>query len=149
MVMGKLLLVLVILLIFYVFLRLLERLNRRRKTSGEDVFPVTLLLVVKDQEEWVEGFLRKAADCRKRWQPAMEMVVVDDHSQDGTVDILQRLREICSFELVLPSEGGGSFEAGLAGCRGAAVLCFDARGLKGNELLRAPLFNIFALFSRR
>jgi len=146
---GKLLLVLVILLIFYGFLRLLERLSRGRKSSGEACFPMALLLVVKDQEEWVEGFLRKVADCRKRWRPAMEMVVVDDHSQDRTADILQRLRESCGFELVLSVNGGGSFDAGLSGRQGAAVLCFDARGLRGNELLRAPLFNIFALFARR
>ncbi|MFF5900509.1 glycosyltransferase [Streptomyces argenteolus] len=51
---------------------------------------VTFLLAVKDEVDGIEACVRSmaASDC-----PGVRIVVVDDHSQDGTGAVLDRLRE--------------------------------------------------------
>jgi hypothetical protein len=92
--------------------------------------------MMKDQEPWVEGFMRKLFRVAREIQ-VLDLLVVDDGSNDQTQEVLSRLQRTYSFNLALASDlndmavvrvrAGGHF--------------FDVRGLTGSDLIRAPLFS--------
>lgn len=114
--------------------------NHRPTGSGR----VKLVITVKDQEPWVEGFVRKLFFCVKN-KPGLDVVIVDDFSWDRTPDILKRLARVYPLTVLSVGESDrsntsgscvfGAQESGFAG-----VLHFDVRGLSGKALLDAPLF---------
>lgn len=121
---------------------LLRRLGAGVKGNFVGSGSVRVVIIVKDQEPWVEGFIRKLFRCMKS-VPRGEVLVVDDASRDGTVEVLNRLRRDYSFEVVSPGAGNAAESViGAAGApdKSAEVLRFDVRGLRGKDLLRAPLF---------
>jgi len=92
-----------------------------------------LILRFADQEEAVEGFLRKVAwwaGCSGR---RIELVVMVDSSRDLTEAIVRRLARDLGFHV--PS--GGCLGKPAAGTR-----CFDARRLTGSQLARLPLASL-------
>lgn len=91
-----------------------------------------VVIVVRDQESWVEGIIRKAFHCLPR--TPLRVQVADHCSRDGTPDLLRRLQRHYPFEILTRREAGG--ESVYAG-----TLCLDFRGLKGRELLQSPLFS--------
>ncbi|MFC8228697.1 glycosyltransferase [Streptomyces sp. NPDC057287] len=69
----------------------------RVRPGPEESFPrltanpsVSFLLAVKDEVDGIEACVRSmaASDC-----PGVRIIVVDDHSQDGTGEVLNRLRD--------------------------------------------------------
>lgn len=90
-----------------------------------------VVIIVKDQEPWVEGLIRKTFRCLRR--TAYPVQVVDDCSGDGTIRLLERLRKHYRFEILFSEEA-----ADKKGQTGAIV--YDFRGLKGRELFSSPLF---------
>ena len=75
-----------------------------------------------------------------------EVLLVDDFSRDGTLEVLKRLQKYYPFE-ILP--GGRCAGRTVEGAAEAGELCFDVRGLRGKELLNAPLFCRLSRVSRR
>lgn len=93
---------------------------------------IKLVITVKDQEPWVEGFVRKLFYCIHN-KSGLDVVIVDDFSYDRTPDILKRLARVYPFKF--NTCGSCAQETDFAG-----VLHFDVRGLSGKDLLDAPLF---------
>lgn len=121
---------------------MLRKLGADVKDSSVGSGSARVVIIVKDQEPWVEGFIRNLFRCIKN-TPRAELLVVDDGSRDGTPEVLSRLRRHYSFELLFTGAGNAAETAiGAAGAQGelADTLSFDVRGLRGKELLRAPLF---------
>ncbi len=105
---------------------------------------VKVVVIVRDQELWVEGFICKLFSRIKN-MPQAEVLVVDDYSSDQTPQILSCLQNKYSFEFL----GAGETVAVDEPKNMAGVIRFDARGLKGKELLRAPLFCHLSCLNRR
>jgi glycosyltransferase involved in cell wall biosynthesis len=104
-----------------------------RKAENETV---RFFIILKNQEPWVEGFVRKLFRLAGG-MPGLEIVVVDDGSSDQTLHILKRLQRAYPFALEPAREladiAGGGDPAGSYN--------FDARGLTGRDLLNAPVFS--------
>jgi len=109
-----------------------KRLESNRKPVND---ALRLAIIVKDQELWVEGFLRKLFRLA-RGISGLEIVVIDDDSKDRTLNIVERLQRSYSFDLSFARGPGDIAEKRVpAGSR-----LFDARGLTGRDLLNAPVF---------
>lgn len=92
-----------------------------------------VVIIVKDQEPWVEGVIRKAFRCLPR--VSLRLQVLDDCSRDATISLLQRLARDYPFEMI--SEKIDPIDE-------PALLRLDFRGLKGRELIRSPLFSLLS-----
>lgn len=90
-----------------------------------------VVIIIKDQEPWVEGVIRKTFRCMKR--TAYPVQVVDDCSGDGTFGLLERLRKYYRFEILYGEEAADKK-------RQTSAIVYDFRGLKGRELFNSPLF---------
>lgn len=98
----------------------------------------TVIIVVKDQEPWVEGFIRKIFYLIKN-TPWIRIQVIDDGSCDSTLEILKCLQRQYPFELLSVKDEKIMESSGSAN-RFSNTKQFDVRGLTGKDLLRAPLF---------
>ncbi|OAT80193.1 hypothetical protein [Desulfotomaculum copahuensis] len=117
---------------------------------------VKLVVMVGGQDSAVEGFLRRLAARRNAFWPRLEiLVVVDGHRDDATLSIAR----ILGREAALPALTAEQTPAGLRPA--VAAMCgrlpgeprdgrtggvrpvwyYDARGLQGRGLLRAPVFS--------
>ncbi|MFH8759016.1 glycosyltransferase [Streptomyces atroolivaceus] len=76
----------------------------RVRPGPEETFPplpanpmVAFLLAVKDEVDGIEACVRSmaASDC-----PGVRIIVVDDHSQDGTGDVLRRLEDELAITVI-------------------------------------------------
>lgn len=119
----------------YLLIRLRAGANGRPVGSGV----ARVLIIVKDQEPWIEGLIRKLFRCIKR-TPWVEVLVLDDCSRDGTTEVLGRLQRYFSFKLCSTGVEGTAIGVAEAGGVFAGALRLDVRKLKGKDLLRAPLF---------
>ncbi|MCG0277430.1 MAG: hypothetical protein L5656_02710 [Thermanaeromonas sp.] len=96
-----------------------------------------LLLLVKDQEEIIEGILRFILWWRSLTGYWLEVVVVDCGSTDDTPRILERFNfpyPVCRVEGIF--EGKGKEKAGFSDClRGSyEFFTWDLRGLASGRL---------------
>jgi hypothetical protein len=111
--------------------------DRYRKPGGETA---SLVIMIKDQEPWVEGFMRKLF-CLTRGTPDLEIQVVDDGSSDLTREVLARLQRVYPFGLSHElNDMAGRWNS-------AGGYVFDVRGLNGSNLLNAPVFSQLKAFS--
>jgi len=101
----------------------------------------TVVIIVKDQEPWVEGLIRKIF-CLIKSAPWVRVQVVDDGSCDKTLEILRCLQRRYPFELLSVEDGKAGTIIKSNGGRNkfSNTLQFDVRGLTGKDLLRSPLF---------
>jgi len=96
--------------------------------------------LVKDQEEWMEGFVRKLYRVIKD-SDRLEVCLVDDGSRDRTTDILKRLERVYPLRtLSVEEDNKTNSSVPVSEFESAVVMRFDVRGLKGRELLNSPLF---------
>lgn len=110
--------------------------DRRLSRSGR----VNVWIIVKNQELWIEGFIRKLFRLIKD-SAGLQLYILDDCSCDRTAEILHRLGRIYPIQVHSAGEGGSLNNCGAAaGSEPAGDLRFDVRSLKGRELLNAPLF---------
>lgn len=97
-------------------------------------------IIVKNQESWIEGFIRKLFRVIKD-SAGLQVNILDDCSCDRTAEILHRLGRIYPIQVHSRGEGEDVNNYGAAADSDpAAALRFDVRPLKGRELLNAPLF---------
>lgn len=110
---------------------------KKEQLSGPGAIKVWI--IVKNQEPWIEGFVRKLFRIIR--DPAcLDVYIADDCSCDRTAEILHRLGRIYPLQILSaneerPNNGGSAAESEPAG-----AMRFDIRGLAGRELLNAPLF---------
>lgn len=127
----------------YLLIRL--RAGAKGKPVGPGVNRV--LIIVKDQEPWVEGFIRKLFCCINR-TPWVEVLVLDDCSRDGTAELLGHLQRYYPFKLWPVDVEGTATGAVEADGKFAGALRLDIRALKGKALLCAPLFYQVSQFTQ-
>lgn len=110
--------------------------DRRLSKQGR----IDIRILVKNQEEWMEGFVRKLYRAIKD-SDRLEVCLVDDGSNDRTTDILKRLERIYPLRMHFGEEDKKiNYCGSVSEFEPAVVMLFDVRGLKGRELLNAPLF---------
>src|SRR6266496_992116 len=101
--------------------------HRRVRRPPPDHQPfVTVLIAAYNEAAVIEKTLRSVRESR---HPALEVVVVDDGSTDGTRDILHRIAATWPALRVIQGRHGGKARAlnsGLAAARGEVVVTFDA-----------------------
>jgi len=107
----------------------LSKLGKRYREASEEV--VRFVIMMKDQEPWVEGFVRKLLRL-SRGVPFLKIVIIDDGSSDQTGEVLARLQRAYPYDL----EGGTVVSGNPAGGH-----FFDVRGLTGNDLLNSLVFS--------
>jgi len=111
-------------------------------SGGQGKNPVAgVIIIVKNQEPWIEGFIRRLFWSMK--STPRSVLVVDDCSCDGTLEVLGRLQRRYPFEL-FPVKAGDDVWTVVESK--VNMMLFDARGLKGKELLFAPLFSRLSRF---
>lgn len=92
--------------------------------------PLGLLILTRNQEEHVEGFVRDLMALVRREKLPCELLLVDLNSTDGTPAILERLAREEHIRLMkLPSEEPGpAYEAAHFLCSGKVAMVVDLRG---------------------
>ena len=112
----------------------------QKSTLIKNIIPMKLVVLVKNQEEGIEFFIRRIMAERHRHAKGIELVVIDTGSSDDTPEILSRMSSMFNFQLVEISEENESCYTNTDEEKGSQSFCFDARGMSGLELARAPLF---------
>lgn len=98
----------------------------RRKWLEEGRRPErSLILVVRNQQEMIEGVLRKIARMQRESHTSIELVVIDNGSRDETPGIITRLaRTTGGFSFVIVEccrEMSRMVELGIETCRGEKI----------------------------
>ena len=127
---------LVLLLLLAVLLPAAFYLAGRVAVASKTRAQMRVVIVVKDQELWVVGFLRKLFFLAGQW-PEFEVQVADGGSRDQTPEMLLRLQRLYHFDLLLrhnpddtPAENGR-----------VHIQVVDVSGLAGHDLINAPVFS--------
>lgn len=94
------------------------------KTNVDQIPKLSLLFLVKNQQDVIEGLIRKA--FAETYSQNVEIVAIDFGSTDQTKLILQRLADNVSIlRFVQLSEGQINSTIALSFCRGKKIYCFD------------------------
>lgn len=103
---------------------------RALRLKGRPTPVLSLLVLTRNQEEQVEGFIRDLLTLVRREKTPYELVLVDLNSSDGTPAILERLADDEHVRLMkLPSdEPGAAYEAAHFLCTGKVSMVVDLRG---------------------
>lgn len=113
--------------------------------------PVSMLVVLRNRAVDVEYLIRRLASWRKHQWVDLEVVVVDDGSEDDTANILRGLQQNLSFRLVTldaaeapenPFQKDRALMTGLLHCHNALVWMVDLRKLP-QGLLAEKVFRVF------
>lgn len=142
----KLLIVSIVLLTVagVILLRRLARFKMRRDGTAN----ISIVIIVKDQEQWIEGFVRKLF-IQIKYISRAKVLFINDGSSDKTPEVLSCLQKCYPFELL--SVAGDQPEINMMNLVDAnklfpVLVKFDARGLKEKDLLNAPLFSHLSRF---
>ena len=113
------------------------RICKKERLSGPS--GIKVWIIVKNQEPWIEGFVRKLFRII-RGSVCLKVYIADDCSGDSTAEILYRLGRIYPMQTL---SVGGELENGSQAAESGPgrALRFDVRSLTGRELLNAPLFS--------
>ncbi|MEW6066292.1 glycosyltransferase family 2 [Desulforamulus profundi] len=113
--------------------------------------PVSMLMVLRNRAADVEYLMRRLESWRRYQWVNLEVVVVDDGSEDDTADILKGLQQNLSFRFVSlepeslpehPFRKDRAFMTGLLHCQNALVWVVDLRKLP-QGLLAEKVFRVF------
>ncbi len=104
------------------------------KSLGEKLPAVSWVLLVKDQEQVIEGLLRQLTNICRDDPHISDLFVVDQGSRDTTVEIARRLSANNREFVVLEKTGNRGLDSIIEKCRGRAICIFDLKRLKAGEL---------------
>ncbi|SHK77391.1 glycosyltransferase family 2 protein [Desulforamulus aeronauticus] len=111
--------------------------------------PVSMLVVLRNRERDIEYLMRRLESWRKHQWVELEVLVVDDGSEDDTRRILTALQGKCNFRLITVtddkhnvSQGDQARQVGLLHCHNALVWLVDLRRLP-QGLLAEKVFRVF------
>jgi len=89
---------------------------------------VSIIIPAKDEIRVIEGAVRSA--CGQDYPGGVEVIVVDDHSTDGTSEALARLASALPLTVVQTRPGSigkaAALQVGVAHSRGELIAVFDA-----------------------
>lgn len=139
---------LVLILAGYGVLRLVQDVMAAFRTRPGP--PVSMLVVLRNREQDVEYLMRRLASWRKHQWVELDLVVVDDSSDDDTGLILRGLQQKIPFRLValeptVEGAGSGADQAmmtGLLHCHNALVWLVDFRKAP-RGILSERVFRVF------
>lgn len=97
-----------------------------------------LVVVVENQEEGIEFFIRRIMAELRRRVFRTDVVLVDTGSCDDTPRILRRMSGMFGFEFLEMNKEENNYFLGFLSRQ--PVFYYDVRGMSGLELARAPLF---------
>jgi len=116
-------------LVLLVFVLIVLKLTRRRWWRKEHRPEKSLILVVRNQQEMIEGILRKATYLRNGNAANTELIVIDNGSRDETPGIIARLaRYSGGFIFINTARDTGpqeTVELGVEMSRGEKICYFD------------------------
>ena len=115
---------------------------------------MSLVIAVKDKESLIEGLIRSMVNFRLLASGVgFEIVAVDDHSQDATPEILDKLsRRYPHLRVVRMTETGSfgsALEVGFFLCKSPVAVMCDARGPIDLRTMVEILFTLFGGKPRR
>ena len=112
--------------------------------------PVSMLVVLRNRQQDVEYLMRRLESWRRHQWVELEVLVVNDGSEDDTGSILTSLQEKCNFRLItvahdahtVEPQGDQAMQVGLLHCHNALVWLVDLRKLP-QGLLAEKVFRVF------
>ncbi|AQS60323.1 glycosyltransferase [Desulforamulus ferrireducens] len=112
--------------------------------------PVSMLVVLRNRELDVEYLMRRLQAWSGHQWAELDIVVVDDGSEDDTPRILAALQTKCNFRLITldrqgqasEQQGDRALQSGLLHCHNALVWLVDLRKLPPS-LLAEKVFRVF------
>lgn len=118
------------------------------RTHPAGAVDLNIVIIVKDQEQWIEGFVRKLF-FRIRGLPYCKVFFINDGSTDKTPEMLFFLQNYYPFELLSGSEINS--ESDIIKIVDPqkllpTILKYDTRGFTEKEFLCAPLFSHLSRF---
>lgn len=137
---------LVVILAGYGVFRLVQDVISACKTQPGP--PVSMLVVLKNRSQDVEYIIRRLAAWRKHQWVQLDLVVVDDGSEDDTALILAGLQQKITFRIVVLDNGQKKEDhaidkgmvTGLLHCHNSLVWLIDLRkiptGLQAEKVFR-------------
>lgn len=146
-----------VLAVFGGVILLLGVLRRRPAPGSWTRLPtVSLIIPAKDEVRVIEGAVRSA--CAQDYAGGLEVIVVDDHSTDGTAERLQHLAADLPVRVVHTPPGSigkaAALQVGVAASRGEAIAVFDADARLGPDVIARMVahladFRVAAVQGRR
>ena len=112
-------------LALYGLVLLLWQLARLLSTHVSASPYLSLLFVVRNQADIIEGLVREILALHQTSLPLFDLVVIDDSSCDETPQILKRLNRNNAFTFIAGVPDIQPLEAGLHACRGEVIGHFD------------------------
>jgi hypothetical protein len=118
---------------------------RALRLKGRPTPILSLLVLTRNQEDQVEGFIRDLLTLVRREKTPYELVLVDLNSTDSTPAILERLADAEHVRLMkLPSdEPGPAYEAAHFLCAGKVSMVVDLRGRVDAPALLQTLHSVW------
>jgi len=111
----------------------------RRPSPGRwPVAPmVSIIIPAKNEVCVIEGSVRSA--CAQSYDGEIEVIVVDDHSTDGTLELLEGLQTELPVKVVQTVPGSigkaAALQVGIAQSRGALLAVFDSDARLGPDVV--------------
>lgn len=102
---------------------------------GEDAFDVSVLIMARDEQGNIGRQLEETATVLRDLGARFELLVVDGHSKDGTVE--EALSAGAKVERQTEPGYGNAFRQGLSRCTGTWILTLDADGSHDPNFIRA------------
>lgn len=107
-----------------------------------------LFVLMSNQDDAAEGFLRKLISWRNKLWPRLKVAVVDCGSSDETGKIIRLLAKELDYP-VIDGEPFRQKQNQVFGKGEVFIRYYDVRWQKGKNLIQTPLFSLLKFFLRK